>query len=257
MSTPQQIDLNFHLHAMKVPGQTPGMQAFHKEHLSYSDSSLPCDTFNIIHVHTGGGIIKEELEQAVQHFNSKDSEYCIWVNRENLTPQLAELFSEMGINQHNAEVGMYLDMVVYQSASNPLHSNVKLVEDEQTLQDFASVIARHWTPTDQNVMSYYSQSAKSYLDQDSGISMFVYYHEGEAVSTLELFPSDHKITGIYAFATLEAYRGKGIGSAVMTYALNIAKEQGYQQVLLQATEDGIGIYKKLGFVEATMYFEYA
>ena len=49
----------------------------------------------------------------------------------------------------------------------------------------------------------------------------------------------------------------GIGSALMTYALNYAKEAGYQRAILQATEAGIGIYQRYGFEAITKYYEYA
>jgi ribosomal protein S18 acetylase RimI-like enzyme len=72
-----------------------------------------------------------------------------------------------------------------------------------------------------------------------------------------MFSSGNGNLGFYALATLENYRGKGIGSAVMTFALNKAKMLGYRNVILQASEDGIKIYQKLGFEIKTVYYEFA
>ena len=87
--------------------------------------------------------------------------------------------------------------------------------------------------------------------------LLIYKYKGQALGTVELFPTDDKTIGIYGLATLANHRGQGIGSALMTYALNLANDQGYQQVVLQASADGEGIYKKLGFTPYTTYFEFA
>jgi ribosomal protein S18 acetylase RimI-like enzyme len=50
---------------------------------------------------------------------------------------------------------------------------------------------------------------------------------------------------------------KGIGSAMLTYALNLAQSMGYKNAVLQASQDGIELYKKMGFQTFTQYFEFA
>jgi len=50
---------------------------------------------------------------------------------------------------------------------------------------------------------------------------------------------------------------KGIRSAMLTYALNLAQSMGYKNAVLQASQDGIELYKKMGFQTFTQYFEYA
>jgi predicted acetyltransferase len=44
---------------------------------------------------------------------------------------------------------------------------------------------------------------------------------------------------------------------MLTFALNSAKTLGYQQVILQASEDGLRIYEKVGFQKFGLYYEYA
>lgn len=251
------IDHNFELHARRVPEQTRGMDIYTEPGLIYVDSGLSCDTFNILHIKFGTEVSPETLEKAIAYFKDRQLAYCIWVNQENLTGIVKKTLEACGLSLQNEEVGMILDLTDYKYLSSPGHQNVKTADTPELIRDYAKVVSSHWNPPDQNVIRFYEQTKPAFLDPQNGIKLFVYYHHNEPVSTLELFPTDQSICGIYSFATLEAFRGLGIGSALFTFALNQAKTTGYQQLILQATEDGVGIYKKYGFKAITTYYEYA
>ena len=110
---------------------------------------------------------------------------------------------------------------------------------------------------DDKVCHYYEKAAPVFIEEKNGVNLLLYYHEDRPVATLELFPTNATVAGIYSFATLEAFRGRGIGSALFTFTLDLAREAGYRQLILQASEDGLGIYKKYGFKSVTTYYEYA
>ncbi len=253
----EHVDHNFYLHSWKIPEQTKGMQVVHAKNLTYVDSGLSCDTFNIIHIHNAGDLINQEIGHAIDHFKSRNLDYCIWVNSENLSGEVNHSLKLNSVTKQNEEAGMVLQLDNYQLNMSEQHSNIKIVDDDLSLKKYAQVIAENWTPADQNVIEYFKQTAKHYLDQRNKIILLVYYHEGSPVSTVEMFPSDDETMGLYGFATLSTHRGLGIGTSLMTFTLNRVKQLGYKQAILQASEDGIGIYRKFGFKELTTYFEYA
>jgi GNAT superfamily N-acetyltransferase len=55
------------------------------------------------------------------------------------------------------------------------------------------------------------------------------------------------VAGIYAVSTLPEARRKGYGSAITAVPLRFAYEQGYRVAVLQASELGFPIYRKIGF----------
>lgn len=250
------ITQNFDRHAYFIPGQTPGMQVFRSPKLTYIDSGLSCDTFNIIHV-LSGEEVAPEIRVAVDYFRQKDLAYCIWVNEENLSPEVQACFQDMGIQVQNSEPGMVLDLNKYEIIHSTLHQNVELVHTPAQLAEFAESIAANWSPPDQNVRRYYQQIAPVILNPAHRIQLLLYREAGQVVSCLEMFPSDEHTLGFYSLATLEAYRGRGIASAMLTFALNRAKALGYRQVILQASEDGLRIYEKVGFKRGGNYYEFS
>lgn len=249
------ISDNFLQHASKVPDLNDAMNVYHLAHLTYVDSGLSCDTFNIIYIHHPE-LTKEELSQALAHFQSRNLDYCIWINKENLSSNTQMLFKELNIEEQASEVGMAMQFKHYQYVENINHLNIRQVNDGESLAIYSRVIAENWSPTDQNVIDYYNRTAKHYLDPNNNIKLYIYYHEDRPVSCVELFPTNSDTVGFYGFATLEAYRGMGIGTTLLTFALNIAKELGYKTAILQGTEDGLNIYKKFGFKDYTTYYEF-
>lgn len=254
---PTLITINFLLHAYRIPSLTAGMEVVHTPNLTYINSSLNCDTFNIIHINDGQQLTIQEITEAVQFFRQRHLAYCIWVSQENLTAPVLRFFDHLNIQQQNADPGMVLDLSTYQPQKNDAHQHIRIVNTSEILADYAQVIAANWSPPDVQVIAYYRQTAAHYLNPNLGVVLAVFYQNEVPVATVELFPSDAETIGLYGLATLADERGKGIGSAMLTYALNLAQSLGYKNAVLQASQDGIGLYKKMGFQTFTQYFEFA
>ncbi len=86
------------------------------------------------------------------------------------------------------------------------------------------------------------------LSKEEDIFFYLGYYKGKAVATSMLFMKNG-VAGIYLVATLKAYRGKGFGTNMTSYALKTAKESVCLTAMLQATALGKGVYEKIGFKE--------
>ncbi|TNE55520.1 MAG: GNAT family N-acetyltransferase [Bacteroidetes bacterium] len=252
-----QLEHNFNLHACQLAGLTRGMYVYRTDAITFVDSGLSCDTFNIIHITDGVSLSRRELENVLDHFHTNQREYCIWINEINLTSRVERMLQELSLSRQNEETGMRLDLRHYKESRNSGRDTVRIVDSRELLITYATVIAANWTPPDSNILKYFEKTASHYLDSRNPILLFLNYRDDIPASTLEFFPTDQETAGIYGFSTLEAHRGTGSGSALLEAALDYAQTAGYRYVLLQATEAAIGIYKRYGFREITRYFEYA
>ncbi len=142
---------------------------------------------------------------------------------------------------------MLLDMAAYSPVADEKFIHIRTASTLQQVLAFADIIACNWHPPDPNIVRYYEQAAKQLLLTANHVTLLLYYYREKPVATLELFPTDAHTMGLYNLSTLAAYRGNGIGSTLMRYALCKARELGYHRVVLQASQDGMRIYRRLGF----------
>jgi ribosomal protein S18 acetylase RimI-like enzyme len=165
------------------------------------------------------------------------------------------MLEEANIQVTHQEPGMLLNLHSYELIKNNYFSNIKKAVTIKQVQEYAQIVAQNWQPPDENLIAYYTAASPAILTPDSQASLYVYYHSGKPVAAIELFVSDKQTAGIFNLSTLLAYRGQGIGTALITYVLNEAKLLGFPFAVLQASEDGINIYKKLGFTTETYFYE--
>jgi ribosomal protein S18 acetylase RimI-like enzyme len=78
--------------------------------------------------------------------------------------------------------------------------------------------------------------------------LFLAYLNEKPVATSLLFTHENT-AGIYYVSTLPAYRNKGCGMKITQAAMKSAKESGFTDVILQATQMGVRVYKRLGFTQ--------
>lgn len=248
----QVINDNFLHHATFLQSLTPEMDMVIKEGLSYSDSGLSSDTFNIIYI-TGNNLQPATLAEAIHHFDKKQFEFCIWINEENRTEQVINLFNTLELQQAGADPGMILHLDKLEARE--FSADIRKANTKTELEIFAQIVSQNWQPPDQNVMRYYDRVSGAIFNKGD-IQYYLYYLDGDPVAAVELFPDTVENAGLYSLCTLTHARGKGIGTALMSYCLQALKAQGYKTVALQASDDGLRIYKRLGFEEKTRFYEY-
>jgi len=62
-----------------------------------------------------------------------------------------------------------------------------------------------------------------------------------------LSPMDTSTIRLRQMAVPNSMQGKGIGRALMIFAENIARDQGYRKLCMHARKTALGFYEKLGY----------
>lgn len=89
-------------------------------------------------------------------------------------------------------------------------------------------------------------TAERLLAPDAPQWFYVGYLAGQPVAASELTIGGW-VVGMYNVCTLEAYRRRGFGMALTLRPLLDAREAGHGVGVLQAAEQGVGIYERIGF----------
>jgi GNAT superfamily N-acetyltransferase len=128
----------------------------------------------------------------------------------------------------------------------PSGSEIKVVNDEKSMQDCADVIVNGYGfPPDWRDATIRFVTG---LGLDTPYRSYVAYSDGKPVATAGVFFGT-EVAGIYTVATIPEARGKGFGAAVTLVPLINAREMGYRVGTLQASEMGFPVYKRIGFTE--------
>ena len=97
--------------------------------------------------------------------------------------------------------------------------------------------------------------ARDELGEAAPIRYYLARLDGEPVATAMLVLAAG-VAGIYAVATIETARRRGIGTAATLAPLLDARARGYVVGVLQSSEMGYGVYARLGFTEQFRYHTY-
>lgn len=89
-------------------------------------------------------------------------------------------------------------------------------------------------------------------EDESAMHLLAEDAAGQAIGTARLLPDGH----IGRVAVLAAWRGRGVGNALMRRMLQLAKNNGHREVFLDAQVDAIDFYLGLGFaVEGEVFMD--
>lgn len=251
----QYIIDNFLEHATAVSALMPGQEVLSKGGLSWVDSGLQSDTFNVAFVRQGATVDSVQLSELQSYYQERNAAFCLWLPEEEQSPALFRALAQHQISRQASALGMGLRMTDYDPKEMEV-SEIEAVRTPEQLLEYASVIAANWSPPDQDVLQFYTQASAAYLAPDTASSLFIYRQAGQVVSTIELFAQDEQTAGIYGLSTLEASRRQGIGTKMMSYIMYYAWQAGYENLILHASEAGAGIYQRLGFRTYTHLYEY-
>lgn len=255
MNASKIINDNFLHHATFLQVHAEGMMTVRDEGFCYADSGLSCDTFNIVYITHGERFNVAGFQNTVHHFESKQADYCVWINEENLSEKVADALNNAGLQEADSEPGMIIELNKYNHASPG--GNIRKLSTPSMLEEFAVIVSCNWQPPDQNVVEFYKRVAPViFNDQQHNIEYFGIYEDGKLVSAMEVFPDSNTNAGLYSLCTLAEYRGKGLATSLMRHCLDRLKLKGYVTATLQAADDGLNIYKKLGFVQTTRFHEF-
>ena len=159
---------------------------------------------------------------------------------------------EYGFELSEKETGMYAEIskIKLKKYKNK-DFVIKKVSSDEDMEGFSEVLGSIFGDSEEAVYvkKQYDALRKAGIYNGSDMTFYVALYNGEPVSCGTVFITTES-AGIYDVATKEEYRKKGFGSAIFNYLLGIAKQSGLEYCILQASADGAGIYKKMGFLEA-------
>lgn len=125
-------------------------------------------------------------------------------------------------------------------------SDYEIIPTDENLSDWALPLESAFE-SNQNLMLQYRTRHQAALDRGRQLSHFSLYVKGRPVCSLTL-SIDGRVARLDDIGTQTGFQGKGYASALIQHALMHAKSHNVAWCFLEASNQGISIYRKTGFL---------
>ncbi|MCC3313058.1 GNAT family N-acetyltransferase [Nocardia africana] len=194
------------------------------------------------------GAIPHEIEQLRTLFDGVPACWHFWPDVD--APEIPELLRRRGLERFETEPLMMLadpDRGVRRGLGRP--EPIEDVADDRGLAEWARV----WS----GAIDVDDLVTGLRQGMDRGSTRYLLWREGGEVLGCAAVVTCAAGASLEHIVTRADHRGEGIGTALTRHALALALDSGARRVVLTASPDGEGIYRRLGFVTVGHVERYA
>ena len=256
--SPTGLGRNLYGHLAYIPAHLSGGRTRADSDALLVDSGLPCDTFNKIarlHVRMGRGF-DTRLKELEEFFQGRP--FTWWLGPDTEPGNLGAELERRGLRRDDVSVGMNLDLsrLSGQAPDTAVPLTVRPARHSSELAAYAALLAANWEPPDTCVIQAYAGAVTALLSPRCPLRFMVGYVDGEAVCGAEFRLGPGTLAGVYGLVTPARHRRQGFASRLLWAALADLRAAGFTHATLQASQDGLRLYRRMGFQPYGDWVEY-
>lgn len=241
------MDANF-VEFHKQLGCLPGSEVCDDADLMWFATSIQMGGFNgVARASVHPDEVSQKIDEVAALFRERGTRWSWAVGPTSQPADLGARLQANGMRMGGSEVGMAADLLAIKTdLPHPPGFSVVRVRDADSLAAYMYAMVTGFGPPETFSRAWGNVFSCLGLSEDLPMQHYVGTLNGEPVATSSVFYGAG-VAGIYFVATLPSARNKGIGSLMTLTPLLDAREKGYRIAILQASEMGSSIYRKLGF----------
>ncbi len=235
-------------------GHGPGCEAHEDPGVTWFATGVADPLFNgVMTAHLAREDVDHRVDELLAEFRSRRLPLEWTVGASTVPQDLGTRLRAKGLT-HLLEVpGMAMDLAKLPEEPLPDGLTIEAADRPEDIEACVRIGAATFQIADAFVPRLVEIELGMPAEHREATVAFVGRFRGKATASSVLFLSAG-VAGVYFVGTLAAARGRGIGRAMTTWALRMARDRGYRLGTLQATEMGLPVYRRLGF-EAYSRFE--
>lgn len=192
---------------------------------------------------------KKEIKKTVAHYLQEGLPFWWWIYPSGGGNKSSQILKDNGLKFLTAIP--YLSINVSAVPQEKLINNklkIVLVKNADDLSLWEKLSFKGFEFSADAAIPYERFVSSFDIGKYSPQKLFLVYLEGLPIASSLIF-CNKNTAGIYFVSTLPAYRNRGIGLALTNFMIRYAHSLGLSSAILQASEDGLGVYKRAGFRE--------
>lgn len=221
------------------------------------NSGLPSDSFNCV---ISGELAEPEGAPAIHElcstFNAAGLPAAWWTCDGMRADFIPAALARHHFVEDETDVGMLAELGPSPPSPTPAGFEVRAVGTAQEAREMGRLLSSLSDPPDPGTMAYYAAVSELGVSAEGPMRLFLGYADGRPVSTASLY-LDGGVGHVFDVSTPDALRGRGYGTAMMRAVLENARSAGARRAGLHASQEGIGVYRRTGFVEVGTFRVYS
>lgn len=197
-----------------------------------------------------------KIGEALSHFQARQVPMLWWTGPSSCPDDLGERLIARGLVPGGSPPGMGADLLSLPDIPAPAGLTIEEVRDAATLEQFGQVLQAGFDIPDFAASFFEDVFTELGFGERLPLRNFVGLADGVPVTASSLYLGAG-VAGIYNVATLAGARGKGFGAAITLEPLRQARAAGYRVGILQSSDMGYNVYRRLGFEEYCKFHIYA
>jgi len=229
-------------------GRSPSVELSAGRYLTWLVTTMPDHFMNLVVCTELPQIgVDELINNALNHFRSLNVRKLSWLAEEGVpAEEMKKHLTSNGLTfRESFAIEMAIDLsVLPENISLPDGLQIVSVEDELTLRKWIHVASIGFGVSREAENIWFDFF--NYVACGPPFRTYIALLNNEPVGTSQLFTSAG-VAGIYNVSCVPEARGMGVGTAVTLMPLLEARKLGYRVGILQASQMGYKVYRRLGF----------
>jgi ribosomal protein S18 acetylase RimI-like enzyme len=220
-------------------------------------SGLDYGVFNIALVTrpVADGELEKRLSTLGRFFRERTMRWSVWLCEDMLDfgvrRRERQVFANYGMRPISQPPGMLAQSLRPPDRELP-EIEMRPVADKVTRSAFAEITSITFEIPYTIAHAVYSREQAWHTAYEG----FVAFVDGRAVAIIAVVPAAG-VLGVYSLGTMPEFRHRGYAEALLRRATaEISGRTGFERVILQSTEAGYELYKRLGFRDVTKFTVY-
>jgi GNAT superfamily N-acetyltransferase len=186
------------------------------------------------------------VADTIEYFRGKGvGMFTCWLEPPLEASEWEPALARLGFRLSNDTTGMALALESLDEAAPAVDGlEIRAVEDEDSLRTWVEVFTRGYGLPATWMKDVFDVMLR--LGLEFPIKNYLGFLHYKAVSTSSVFYGAG-VAGIYSVSTVPEARGQGSGAALTRTPLLAARERGYHIGILQSSQMGFDVYRRLGF----------